>query len=256
MAKSHSLTLVREALDQAIAQVAEAEYGRLSEGMSLGDQAKSVDHALKSLTRLQQGIPPDYRSEWIALFYLTWYQPRQIHLASAALRQLLVQTPPPRHIIDYGCGALAFQLALAVVLAEQPDGRYSGIAVHGIDSSKPMMDIGKELWDRFREITGSRSHDDPLFEALHVALDAMGDVCSFHTSLSEALTHLQTAPRAPESDDCWLTAIHAIYQSNLEQLKDVLDADKCQRHGISLTSVTFYQSGIHRSFFEALGTLP
>lgn len=87
MGESDSITLVREVLDRAISEVAEAEYSRLTEGMSLKVQTESVDAALKSLMMLQKGISPKYSSEWIALFYLTWYQPRQIHLAYATLRE-------------------------------------------------------------------------------------------------------------------------------------------------------------------------
>ena len=224
MGESDSAALVREALDRAIAEVAEAEYRRLTEGMTIEHQTESVDNALKSLTRLQQGIPPDYKSEWIALFYLSWYQPRQIHLAYAALRELLEHNPlPARHVIDYGCGALAVQIALAILLAEDQELLNSGLAVYGVDSNMPMMDIGKELWEKFREIAGARIHDDPFFQCLHVALDSMADVCSCHVSFPDALAHLEAA-RASASDNCWITAVHAVYPSNMEQLKDVFDA--------------------------------
>ena len=85
MCAADPLASVRSALDRAIAEVAEAEYGRLAHGVPLDTQAKRVDAALQSLGRLKQGTPPDYDSEWVVLFYVTWYQPRQVHLAYATL---------------------------------------------------------------------------------------------------------------------------------------------------------------------------
>lgn len=252
MGESDSAALVREVLDRAIAEVAEAKYRRLSEAMSLEHQIEAVDNALKSLTRLQKGIPPDYSSEWIALFYLSWYQPRQIHLAYAALRGLLAHSPLPRHVIDYGCGALAVQIASAILLAEEQELLDSGLAVHGVDSNMAMMDNGKELWDKFREITGARSHVDSFFKCLHVALDRMSDVCSCHASFADALAHLQAA-RASASGDFGITAVHAVYPSNMEQLKDVLDAEKCHERGSAIELVTFFESAVNKHFFDKLG---
>ena len=67
MDESDSAALIGEALDRAIAKVAEEEYGRLAEGMSLRDQTASVDKALSSLMELQKGHEPDYNSEWVSL---------------------------------------------------------------------------------------------------------------------------------------------------------------------------------------------
>ena len=58
-----------------------------------------MDKALRSLKELQQGRKADYGNEWVAIFYLTWYQPRQIQLAYAALRELISERRPPKYII-------------------------------------------------------------------------------------------------------------------------------------------------------------
>ena len=110
----------RKSLDRAIANLAEAEYGRLSTEGGLGtkEQHELVDRALRSLKELQQGRKADYGDEWVGVFYLTWYQPRQIQLAYAALRELIPERNPPKYIIDYGCGAWAVQIALALRIAD------------------------------------------------------------------------------------------------------------------------------------------
>lgn len=252
MNESDVVKRVREVLDHAIAEVVEAEYDRLTDGMTREDRTASVDRGLRSLTRLQQGTPPDYSSEWVALFYLCWYQPRQIHLAYAALRGLLEQNRLPKHVVDYGCGALAVQFALAIVLAEDEEAFNAGLAVHGVDPNLPMVDIGKKLWGRLLDVLWSRIDEDPFFLSLGLALESMADVCSCHASVSEAFDHLKTA-RASASDDCWITAMHATYASNMEELKNVFDSGKCQERGSAIEVVTFFESGSHHVFFKTLG---
>ena len=72
---------VTNALDVAIAQVAQKEISRLSAGLSPDEIAKNICVALHELESLQQGGMPNYGNEWVAVFYLLWYQPAQINLA-------------------------------------------------------------------------------------------------------------------------------------------------------------------------------
>ncbi len=81
MLESDSAASIRDVLDRAIADVAKMEYARLTVGMDLEGRKQHVDGALESLKDLGRGGKP-YYDEWIALFYLTWHQPRHIHLAS------------------------------------------------------------------------------------------------------------------------------------------------------------------------------
>ena len=253
MVESDSGAFVRDVLDRAIAAVAEMEYLRLAEGMSIDDQTASVDHALKSLTRLQQARPPDYDSEWVSLFYVSWFQPHQVHLAYVALRRILAQAPLPRRVIDYGCGAWAVQLALSIILAEAPGPLGSGIAVCGIDSSEPMKMIGKRLWEEFRNKTNDTGCDGFFGVRLCHALELMGDSYGCYASPSEALRQLQVARKDSASENCWFTAVHAVYHENLEQLKDLLSSDKRQERGTSMELVTFDLHSGREGCFSELG---
>ena len=220
MAESDSGAFVREVLDHAIASVAEEEYCRLAEGMSLKDQTVRVDNALGSLMELQKGNEPNYDSEWVSLFYLTWFQPRQVHLAYAALRQHIGDRKPPQQVIDYGCGAWAVQFALAILLAEKEE--LQGSAVYGIDPNEPMREIGKRLWVKLRETVENGSSGQYLGACLYTTLGSMEESCSYHASLADAVAHLQPAP-VSGPDCCWFTALHAIYEANRIDLKGVFD---------------------------------
>ena len=73
-------------LERAILRVAEIEYRRLSSGLAPEQAAARVEAALEAMAGLRDGVPPDY-NEWDALFYLTWYQPRQINLTQLVASQ-------------------------------------------------------------------------------------------------------------------------------------------------------------------------
>jgi hypothetical protein len=57
---------VQEALDKSIEFVANEEYQRLSQGLSLTEKANKIESALKELEKLQYGKIPDYSDEWVA----------------------------------------------------------------------------------------------------------------------------------------------------------------------------------------------
>lgn len=212
--------VLRKALDLAIAELAASEYDHLSDGMSLAVKTQSVDSALNSLMALQQAREPAYDSEWVSLFYLTWFQPRQIHLAYSALQGLLAETSSPRHVIDYGCGAWAVQFALAILNAERREPADPGVAVYGIDSNEPMREIGRRLWNRFGQIVAASTGEHPFFERLHDALDSIEATSSCHASYDEALQRCDLLGQ--RLADCWFTAVHAIYETNSTDMKSVL----------------------------------
>ena len=62
------------ALDKAIAATAERELQRLIQDRDPIEIAKKICGALRGLEKLQSGEMPEY-DEWVALFYLLWYQP-------------------------------------------------------------------------------------------------------------------------------------------------------------------------------------
>ena len=208
--------LFAAALDQAIVSVAEAEYSRLSSGISPSIRAGAVAGALTSLANLSHGTPPKY-NEWEALFYLTWYQPRQINLALAIVRHFLA-TPQPLHIIDVGCGALATQVAMAVAVAESTtqssDIEYS--EVHGIDPSSPMRNIGRLLWNELRSIIKK----EPKLALLHRAFGAIEENSRVYESLKDYYrSDFYHQGGIYPSMNCLLTAFHAVYKSNANQLQ-------------------------------------
>ena len=126
---------IADALDKTIATVAEQEFNRLCRGLNDFQVAEQVAIALDELEKLQGRGSPDYNNDWVALFYVTWYQPRQINVALAILRQLYeetlheeTKTNHPVEIIDVGCGALSVQFATAIAATEH---QYTDVSVHG-----------------------------------------------------------------------------------------------------------------------------
>ena len=116
-----------EAIDRAITKVAETEFQRLSAEMGKDALTNKVHATLGSFKGLRQGIPPDYRDPWVALFYLTWFQPGQIQLAHDLIdrmkqkrgsRGLIGKHHGKLQVLDIGCGALATLFAVAWAAAD------------------------------------------------------------------------------------------------------------------------------------------
>ena len=231
---------VAHVLDKAIATVAEQEFNRLAGGLN-NDQivAEKVTETLESLRGLQRGYEPEY-NEWEALFYLTWYQPRQINAALTILRQLYAdarnerpRTEYPLYIIDVGCGALAVQIATAIVATEYQREDID-VSVQGIDPSEPMKKIGENLWLEFWYIVDQY----PDLSYLSSACDMMTTTCDLfdsHTSYYRSEdAFLQYYPDC----ECWLMAVHTVYESNKQFMKDTLQTirDKSGPDVILVTS--------------------
>ncbi len=244
---------VAHVLDKAIVTVAAQEFNRLAGDLN-NDRivAEKVTEALEALDRLQSGYKPEF-NEWEALFYLTWYQPRQINIALTILRQFAnarnehLREGYPLLIIDVGCGALAVQIAAAIVAAEhQLEGL--GVSVQGIDPSESMKKIGEDLWLEFWIIADRH----PSLSYLSSTCDVMTDTYSLFDSdtsyyhSEEAFLQYYPAP------ECWLTAVHIVYESNKQCIKDILQKIQ-DRSGPNLILVTSHASKCGIASFAAGG---
>lgn len=208
---------VKDALDTAVAEVAEDEYRRLSRGKSRKGIAKRVARVLRSFEQLQSGMPPKY-NKWDALLYLTWYQPRQINLALAAVARY-PQAPRPIHVIDVGCGALATTIAMAIWAASSEARRSDiDIEVHGIDPSDDMTRIGLRLLRRFSSIVAS----EPSLSRLRMTLGRVEENMGIHRTLDEYYSSDSAKRGMRRGSTCWLTVIHAVYASNVDSLREDL----------------------------------
>lgn len=213
-----NLALVADALDTAIAKVAAAEYYRLSAGIPVEEVAEQVDQAMASFLNLGRGISPEY-DDWDALFYLTWYQPRQVNLALTLAWPFRTQ-PQPLHIIDVGCGSLAMQVAMVIAIAQcglPEEDIY--IELHGIDPSEAMTRIGRLLLHAFYDVVRS----DPVLSRSRLGMAY--ERTQEQMGVFRSLAMYYRSGRAHEggiypSPNCWLTALHAVYASNRAEIAD------------------------------------
>lgn len=228
---------IAHALDMAIVETAEEEYKRLGAGKSPVDVAADVAQAFKSFAGLQSGTPPKY-NEWDALLYLTWYQPRQINLALAAVAEYR-EAPQPVHIIDIGCGALVTTIAMAISAAAV-DVLPSDIEVevHGVDPSDHMRGIGLRLLRNFSLIVAR----EPSLSRLHVVCDRVEENLGIHRTLDEYYDLQSRASKRSKriESTCWLTAIHAVYASNVDSLRE--DLKRVRRESLPVYEVVICHS--------------
>ena len=194
-----------EALDEAIAKVTWREYCQLKR-QHPADFTARLQLAFESIEKLQRGEQPCY-DRWDALLYVSWYQARQIHLVSAVLRQY----PPPRstkrlQIVDFGCGAWAAPIALAMVAAGgHPALHDREVSIYRIESKDPMDRIGKLLWCALFRAAEKRGLMNTGSANRMIPGDAYLD----------RLAHA--------SAEVWLLAIHALYDESQRDVKSFLD---------------------------------
>ena len=206
---------VAQALDASIHHVASLEFRRLSaEADDSRTVAKDVCGALRSLQRLRNfqdnDRKPNYDDPWVALLYLTWYQPAQVNLAYTLSRRVLGSTNPfligNLQVVDYGCGALAMLFGLTLATAEtyKEDRLHPKITVDLIDESTHMRRVGVDVWLRFvKEINDAEKYPN---------LGALRQVAKV----------VKTSARL-DAPTRWLTALHVAYKENAYAVKSDLD---------------------------------
>ena len=215
-----TLQAAADALDRSIREVGESEFNRLSESMSSSEWTRKIGYAFRSLSRLQQGEQPDYDDEWVALFYLLWYQPKQINLAYSTIKQMILEEgfrslpltdSHQLHIMDFGCGSLAMQFAIALTLTDEleMDNGFQCF-VDSIDRSQVMISVGGALWSQFElEVQNHRE-----LENLNYAMRLIE---------GRTYTNPSEISKRSVSTECWLSAIHAVYDSNKSDITPTLE---------------------------------
>ena len=208
------------ALDRAIAEVFRNEVEHLIQGQNMSDAEKlsKVEDALGEVGKLGkwQGEMPKY-DEWLAPFYLSWYQPRQINLTYSMIMGIVgeesigkeILTDTGRlYVFDYGCGALAmkFGVALAIADALQKNQKIYSACVASYDESEAMKNIGKKVWEQFK----SEVQKDARLPYLEQACEMI-----------DTRTNRPSSWRPLGNEVVWLSAIHAAFSAN----KDAVQAD-------------------------------
>ena len=207
-------------MDSSILKVADAEFRRLATGMRPGELYDKVYVALDALGGLQRGVPPDYDDPWVALFYLTWYQPGQINLSRLlieTMRQkrvsntLMIENSSHLRVVDFGCGALAMLFAILWTATEalERGEKIDSIDVSFYDTAISMIILGVNLWNAFKLEIQARAG---LQGVSHCSEKIIRLQYEQPESLLSQKDHRQDEER-------WLGAIHTVYESNWVEIK-------------------------------------
>ena len=211
-------------MDRAIDRVARKQYLHLQQRSSNPQtRADEMYAALESLGGLRDGNPPVYDDPWVALFYLTWYQPGQVQLARLLIERMnesrggiefLSNHRSSLHVVDFGCGALAMQFAVAWAAAEaiERGSIIDSIIVESYDPATAMIEVGLKFWEQFESDTSK----EPQFRSLSTVFDRM------ITQQHGALESLFPCDEPIVTEERWVTAVHTVYQINLESVRSDL----------------------------------
>ncbi len=133
-------------------------------------------------------------------------------------------------VVDFGCGALAVQFAVALAAADtlKSGKRLDLIRVDSFDTSAAMMKMGARVWLHFRATLEELHPGDPLTEI----------VGSMDVKLHRSVKSIERIDGASQL----LTAIHAVYDANKEPVqKDLRRLGRRLRpNGCLLTTYSGY----------------
>ena len=205
---------VANVITQAITEVAEREFERLSTGSKTFEVVDKITDALKQLDGLRRGTMPTY-DEWTSLCYLTWYQPHHINLAYTLLAQMSRSFRRTlEHVgglntfrwIDFGCGSLPMHTALYAALATKEflQGSNPCVLAIGIDSSAAMVKLGNSVLRAIENIDSRLTH-------------GLGNLT---TSVSPSGTFQLGSPS--NSVPTILSVMHAFYRENCSEVASAL----------------------------------
>lgn len=243
------------AIDAAIAATAESEFARLTAGLDRSSKRSMVKRAVDEMLKLRAGKQPAYESECVPLLYLLQYQAKQINLVYSVVKRMafyrralnrdacgLIMSGHGRlRIIDVGCGALAtrFAAALAAADAIEAGERVAAISVESRDNSRLMPALGWKMWREFKLAV----KDAPALASLQEAVRRIRSVRFSRPS--------DPVSAAREDEDCWISAIHALYDDNKKDIADSLARAFAANPNPDAAFMTTHQT--KRSLMRGLG---
>ncbi|MCY4415990.1 MAG: hypothetical protein OXE87_06745 [Chloroflexi bacterium] len=211
-------------LEDEILRCAHEEFVRLNRCLPISDTATNVDRALRELQKLTRDEEPNY-DEWTTLFYMLWYQPKHINLAYRILsamsdarlaQQGRLTASGNLHVVDFGCGSLAMQFGLMLIVTDaiSRGEDISQVRIDGFDTSGPMLRLGQDLWNKLLRRVKSAKHNDPWLQNMQQALDL---TLALNGAVSPRV-------RIDEGDERWVSAIHAVYPSHVGTLRQTMQS--------------------------------
>ena len=233
-------------LDNTIKAVGEATFDRLAKTRN-GPAWYPMNGAFLQLRRLIDDEMPIY-DDWSALFYLLWYQPKQINVAYRAIngkrRGKRLINASILHLIDFGCGALAMQFGIALSIADAIDrgDPVPTVRVDSIDECDAMINLGRNVWQTFMDSLAENPRMATLTQAC--------GLIDWHTNNAETTEEFVRAIPRQIGAEVWLSALHTVYDENIKDVRDSL-AEIVRHHGPDfgfITSIRRKEELVHQDW--------
>lgn len=205
--------------EAVVAVTAEAEFRRLTDGLTSVQKTQSVQRAAMSVNRVQQLAMPRYEEELVALFYAGRFQLSHVNLAYSLISRMVASRDPNSfrlletgrlQVVDFGCGTLAmrFGVILAAADALERGQNIESIHIDSIDPNTAMVNMGIKVWDGFLELARKKREVNSGLRWINAALDRL-------TNLVPSVQKITLNQVEPHADaDVWLSAIHIVYGGN------------------------------------------
>ena len=206
-------------LDEVIYRTGKNYFDKLAKDLSPYEITANTEYAFDQLNLLQEQGIPNYKDEWVALYYYLWYHPMQVNLAYNSIR---LMTNPEKsnfsigdylYVVDYACGALAMQFGIVLAVADKI---HNGENVHKVkvdcvDKSEPLISLGEDSWKIFCELVASKGNS-----VLKEAISKIDH--QTHSGIkADTFKPYQINPYA--KSDIWFSILHGVYREEVWKIK-------------------------------------
>jgi len=166
-------------LEEAVVESCEKELERLLENTDENTAGTLIEEALKELKGLSEGTKPNYTHPWVPLLHASWYHLRHVKFCLNRVYKLLkepVRSGEPIGILDFGCGTMPLQWAVAVAIATmaiKDNLSIPAIRIVNIDESEPMSDLGCDMWEDMQTVVEQKQKTRREIRPLHSVMQKM-----------------------------------------------------------------------------------
>lgn len=196
-------------LEKAVLNSCRRELMRLQQEKRKNTLISSIEAALRELGKLKEGKKPIYRFSMVPLLHASWYHLAHVNFCIKTVSDLIkepVHSGESVGILDFGCGTMPLQWAVAVAVADMVKDQMQIPDIHvvNIDESEKMSNLGCDMWTELKNLVQSDKNNE-LRPLAGVMQKMKMPVLNSTGSLSAVL---------PSGQKLHLvTAIHAVYEN-------------------------------------------
>ncbi len=141
------------------------ELARLQRTMNERAVGTSIERGINEFVKLKKGEKPNYRLPMVPLLHASWYHLAHVNFCIKTVSDLIkepVHSGESVGILDFGCGTMPLQWAVAVAVADMVKDQMQipNIYVVNTDKSDKMSSLGCDMWAELKELVQNNENGE------------------------------------------------------------------------------------------------